>query len=194
MASKALIWAFLGVLALNLADAACPNLCRGNGLCNNPESVCNCFPTYFGADCSRRECATGPAWSARLSGTDSADRPDFECSGRGLCSYSTGTCNCFPGFEGEACERTTCPNGCSNRGVCLTMANLNDLYGIDAEPGETGDGIVPAYLNYEADNLQTCFCDWGFAGPDCSQRLCPSGDNPRTKYQQVRRGRGERMD
>ena len=27
-----------------------------------------------------------------------------DCSGRGICSYKTGLCLCFPGFYGGACE------------------------------------------------------------------------------------------
>merc|ERR1711988_1290347 len=27
-----------------------------------------------------------------------------DCSGRGICDYSTGTCKCFSGYAGTACE------------------------------------------------------------------------------------------
>merc|ERR1711871_1843734 len=27
-----------------------------------------------------------------------------DCSGRGLCDYTTGACKCFPGYGGTACE------------------------------------------------------------------------------------------
>lgn len=28
----------------------------------------------------------------------------YDCSGRGTCDYSTGTCHCFESFYGSACE------------------------------------------------------------------------------------------
>jgi hypothetical protein len=30
-----------------------------------------------------------------------------DCSGRGACDYTSGTCNCFKGFFGERCELQT---------------------------------------------------------------------------------------
>lgn len=36
------------------------------------------------------------------------------------------------------------------------------------------------YRRWDADKHQSCVCDPGFTGPDCSQRLCPRGDDPLT--------------
>jgi len=38
-------------------------------------------------------------------GCSNAEQRD--CSGRGICDYESGTCNCFSGFYGEACEIQT---------------------------------------------------------------------------------------
>lgn len=43
----------------------------------------------------------------------------------------------------------------------------------------TFSSFVPS--SYLADwKIQGCRCDGGFTGPDCSQRLCPLGDDPLT--------------
>ena len=34
------------------------------------------------------------------------------------------------------------------------------------------------YTNWEADKLQSCLCDDGWQGYDCSQRSCPKGKDP----------------
>ena len=47
-----------------------------------------------------------------------------ECSNAGFCDRLTGTCQCFPGFAGTACQSKTCPNDCSGKGLCLTMRQL----------------------------------------------------------------------
>lgn len=31
-----------------------------------------------------------------------------ECSNQGSCDRVTGECLCYPGFEGDACQRCTC--------------------------------------------------------------------------------------
>ena len=50
-------------------------------------------------------------------------------------------------------------------------------------------GLQPASFyytygdNWDADMIRGCACDSGFAGIDCSQRVCPSGDDPMTTGQ-----------
>lgn len=44
-----------------------------------------------------------------------------------------------------------------------------------------GSSLVRAPVNYgnwEADKLQSCHCDDGWEGYDCSQRSCPKGRDP----------------
>ena len=43
---------------------------------------------------------------------------------RGLCNRITGECACFDGFSGAACERSGCPNDCSDHGRCVNMKAL----------------------------------------------------------------------
>lgn len=45
-------------------------------------------------------------------------------------------------------------------------------------------GVTPNdYLRWDFDMVQGCHCDPGYAGYDCSKRLCPRGDDPFTRNQ-----------
>lgn len=103
----------------------CPEDCSGHGICRSNVELaqdaegftkkdylgawdsgvhfgCKCSVGYRGEDCSERECP---------SGTD----PEFgkgnsqgrDCSGRGMCDYSTGECQCFPGYTSYDCSQKT---------------------------------------------------------------------------------------
>lgn len=90
----------------------------------------------------------------------------LECAGQGICDRGTGQCNCFPGYEGEACTRTSCPNSCSGHGVCL------ELYRLAADFGTKYDRAWDSRKHFG------CKCDVGFRGPDCSLQECPSDYDP----------------
>jgi len=116
-----------------------------------------------------------PGYAAvRNSGSvGSADEGHFymECSNRGLCDRKSGQCECFDGYEGSACRRTVCPNGCSGHGTCESVAELGSTQ-------FSASSI--AYTLWDADKSMSCKCDAGFAGADCSERQCPMGDDPLT--------------
>ena len=120
--------------------------------------------------------------------TDEAHFYD-ECSNKGLCDRSTGTCACYDGYTGSSCQRSTCPNDCSGHGVCRTVLEL--AAGAKLLSGrETGSyagytmwtGVNTAFVYHAWDALksQACSCDAGWSGPDCTQRECPRGDDPLT--------------
>ena len=124
--------------------------------------------------------------------------PDIPCAStlgalrRGVCDHSTGTCKCQGGFEGNACQRMSCPSSCSGNGRCMTMKviapHATDPYG--SLGGYTYGENPSAAQTWDADSSQVCLCDsFGYEGdlryklpsyfsPDCSYRMCPVGDNP----------------
>jgi hypothetical protein len=101
-------------------------------------------------------------------------RPNFnqytECSSRGTCDYATGECKCFDGFEGRGCRRTTCPNGCSGHGRCLSNYDIN--------PSQYMSFNYPNDQMWDQKRTQSCKCDRGYTGYDCNSRVCPFGDDP----------------
>ena len=129
------------------------------------------------------ECPTGPAWADKAQSQDTAHQA-VECSNAGICDRSSGTCNCFAGFTGGACQRSNplsffdfcyvfvvaCPNSCSNRGLCLTIRDVSVYEGkdYDAQVSSAGDGLGVEYNNWDARSVTLCDCDDGYFGPDCS--------------------------
>jgi hypothetical protein len=141
---------------------SCPLKCSGHGSCVD-QGQCACYANWEGAACERRKCPYSAAWGVQ---SDATAQPHAyaECSQRGVCNHETGQCECFDGYTGAACDRTTCPNACSGHGKCRT---IRELQGGDVQ-------------GWGGDHIQACLCDGGFFGPDCSQRLCPMGDDPMT--------------
>lgn len=64
------------------------------------------------------------AWVGEVMNANDA-HPVVECSNKGTCDRSTGECVCFPNYDGIACERSICPNKCSDAGVCFTQVSGN---------------------------------------------------------------------
>jgi len=94
-----------------------------------------------------------------------------ECSGKGTCDRETGMCECFAGFTGVGCRYTTCPNDCSGHGLCSQNARANTDYDTPGASTFFGSQYWDAYMTMR------CVCDRGFSGFDCSERICPYGDD-----------------
>ena len=157
------------------------------------KGVCECYEgwgvglSHDSGDCSDRVCPYEIAW---------VDRPNqngehhkyAECAGAGICDRTTGDCNCFPGFEGKGCRRTSCPNGCSGHGTCQYIEDMGydststDYYSsstaaIAADP-KSGSFLPQSektfsYYGWDKHKSTGCVCDPGFTDYDCSKFACP---------------------
>jgi hypothetical protein len=90
----------------------------------------------------------------------------MECSNKGLCDRGSGTCECFEGYEGSACQRASCPGDCSGHGVCSSIKEI----------ARNDNGNI--YELWDEDATLGCECDAGYYGADCSLRRCKYGADP----------------
>jgi hypothetical protein len=63
---------------------------------------CICDAGYRGVSCELQECPSGPD---PLQGY--GNEAGRDCSGRGICDYSDGICDCFRGFMGSRCQKVS---------------------------------------------------------------------------------------
>lgn len=172
---------FLVLIGLTAVKASCDNQCNGHGSCLIND-VCKCYDnwglglSHDSGDCSDRICPFELAW---------VDHPDkkgafhkyAECAGRGICDRATGDCTCFDGYEGKACQRTTCPNDCSGHGVCEFIDELT--YGAtwnDYTNQRFNDESKSfPYHTWDTERIRACVCDATYGDYDCSKKICPYG-------------------
>mmetsp|Transcript_19354 Transcript_19354/g.18692 ORF Transcript_19354/g.18692 Transcript_19354/m.18692 type:complete len:233 (-) Transcript_19354:542-1240(-) len=109
---------FLGYEGVACERTICPNMCNMNGYCLTQSELANdafrvystpwdadkvvgcvCDLGFRGVDCSEVECPSGPDFMGGFGNESGRD-----CSGRGTCDYSRGTCICYIGFYGKQCQ------------------------------------------------------------------------------------------
>jgi hypothetical protein len=172
---------FALIFLFSQALAACDNNCSGHGTCMT-DDVCKCYDnwgvglSHDSGDCSDRICPYELAW---------VDSPDIkgeyhryaECSNRGICNREIGECACFDGYDGKACQRTSCPNDCSGHGTCEYIEDMwfasswNDF----TKQGFSDEAKTFPYRNWDNRKIRGCVCDATYGDVDCSKRLCPHG-------------------
>lgn len=187
------------------------NFCSGHGTCTASTTTgksCACYDSWGSAsdpvqpspDCSLRTCPTGTAHAA-LPTSNTRGHNHTECSSAGVCDRRTGACKCLHGRGGRACEVQRCPNDCSGHGSCLSMKQLamND----EALPLTNRTTVKYQFAKseeaWDTNAGHACVCDssWSVGlesgeyqepewfGADCSQRQCPSGDDPMTSANEL---------
>lgn len=178
----------LAIVFLSLlvsVSSLCDNQCSGHGICGK-NSVCTCYDnwgvglSHDSGDCSERICPYEFAW------VDTPDENGYhhkytECASRGICDRDTGTCECFAGYEGKACQRTSCPNQCSGHGTCEYIENLGVPVSMDSGIPSTylndERPVTKAYHHWDKTRTRGCVCDPEWADVDCSKRMCPYGND-----------------
>lgn len=152
----------------------CENSCSGNGVCELNVN-CRCHvgldgeDAYVGADCSLRTCPKDFAWVGDVVNANDL-HPWVECSNKGSCDRKTGACECFPGYDGVACQRTVCPMNCNDRGICWPEKHLADKQNrVYTKPWDNMKHVG-------------CYCDTGYRGPACELQECPTGADPLDGY------------
>jgi len=188
MISKILVGATaLLAVAVSVVNGACDNGCSGHGTCG-ADDVCKCYSNWRmgdedSGDCSDRVCPFELAW-VDVPDTHGSFHKYAECAGRGICNRGSGECECFEGYEGKGCQRTTCPNDCSGHGTCEYIEEL----GFGAAHGSYFTGATGyksfgnnrvTFSNAAWDDHKTmgCFCDAKWTDVDCSRRMCPKGND-----------------
>lgn len=171
----------------------CPNNCSNIGQCY--QGICACPEGFYGGDCSLKNCPVSESWADKAVDDEQA-HSYVECSNQGICDAKKGKCHCFSGFEGEACERSSCGTiECSGHGQCFTSKELYQYYNsirdssISLQNSPTNVYFnteahydYPSYSNiinsYQFTHPTACHCEMGYGGPDCSYVLCPRGTDP----------------
>ena len=176
-------------------------VCSGHGTCSGSSTfLCTCDAGYMGPDCSLRSCQTSRAWFDEATSADTAHAVDIECSNRGICDRTAGTCTCDSWATGTACGEISCPSSsdgvqCSGSGSCQAMSYLATQAKINGVTQSFTYGQSGTLATWDYNKVYACLCDKNmYHGPlvgaigdstgyDCQTKICPLGDDPHTTNQ-----------
>lgn len=179
-----------GYIKSGTSVATCPGStqCSGHGFCNTGTFRCSCSVGWTGGDCSLRVCPTGRSWFDIPSGPNTAHRTWATCSNMGICDTSSGKCSCRLNYFGQACEYMGCGGGtstpCNGHGRCMSMSELALWSTVNGDNAGVTYGTDPNnQFTWDASRVYGCYCDTGYTGYDCTEKVCPTGDDPVTNDQ-----------
>ena len=176
---------------MQTTTSSCPGevACSSVGVCNDADETfkCDCAEGWQGGDCSERACPRGLSWFSYPTADDTGHDVMTECSDKGSCDRTTGMCTCADGFSGSACEYMGCPDACNGHGRCVSQSQMAELADVNGDSPLTATGSLFTYgadpnnpQTWDAQRIFGCWCDDGYEGLACADRVCPLGDDPGT--------------
>lgn len=115
-------------------------------------------------------------------GGDCTDEVQLGCFNSGVC-VAPNTCKCAPGWEGDDCTLPICSQtsgqvtNVTGTGIPSTLLradgiNVGDESGEPSLPGDTQVGWRKCPNNGNCSRPDTCTCEKGWTGADCSVPMC----------------------
>ena len=155
-----------------------PLNCYGHGKCNVATRECVCEPGWIGSDCKEADCPGTPNCNNRgvcIAPSTSTRSPQCKCNvgwGGPACEFrcfngnisSDGSCNCFPCYNGAACDKL-----CSGHSRICTIDGKCDC-GFDGWRGDYCERKGCPGVNKDCTGHGVCLptgvcsCDPGWSG------------------------------
>merc|ERR1719313_2312945 len=86
-----------------------------------------------------------------------------------------GACGAAATFALVTSKASTFTCDCSGHGRCLSNRVINTQYVGTASGDESAQSYATQF--WDADKTMQCACDRGYTGHDCSDHICPHGDD-----------------
>ena len=93
-----------------------------------------------------------------------------ECSNKGLCDRKFGECICFPGYDGAACQRASCPSQLTPNSPTFSFSDLASSFGNQFPSSSSFLGNAPTANSVFSGNAPSS----GFVPPCSGHGVCRS--------------------